>query len=515
MDAVYQFLWLPFFIAGALMLAIGVYSWLRKDVPGAGTLAAICLFSAWWSACEGLLYFGFSRDSNILITQIQYLGMVWVAPLMLIFVFSLFAQGEWNRLRIYAAWLAIPTVVLILAWTNGYHGLIWSGFWDIQFNGLTMLGLKHGPAFWAYAAYTYFCLGLVTVFLVRWILYSASIFKAQALIILAAMGCTWLGNAVYLLGLSPIRNVDTTPLAFTLTAAIMAYGFFQHRLLDVAPVAKAAVFDSMLDGVIVLDGQDRVIDINPAGEKILEASRHEVVGRMSWEVFAAEPEIIEILCGRDLNREITLPCGGENLTYDLSLSTLRGRRNRTLGRLMVWRDISRRKELEIKLQLLATTDDLTGAANRRSFLEQGAIQVSRSRRYDHPLSVLALDLDKFKKVNDTFGHHIGDRVLAHFAALVRNNQREGDIFGRLGGEEFALLLPATGIQSAIFAAERLRRAAEHSLLDTEEGPVRVTVSIGVAGLKGWDQSLDDVLKRADLALYQAKDEGRNRVVSME
>lgn len=168
------------------------------------------------------------------------------------------------------------------------------------------------------------------------------------------------------------------------------------------------------------------------------------------------------------------------------------------------------------MRKLAITDELTGVANRRHLMEVGAQEVARARRYQRPLSVLMVDIDHFKTVNDRWGHATGDRVIQMMARLLCAAIRQQDSGGRLGGEEFAAVLPETGLAGALTLAERLRaRIAE--CLDAHDDfgmPVRFTVSIGVASLMPDDISLDMVLQRADKALYLAKSSGRNRVEVM-
>lgn len=178
----------------------------------------------------------------------------------------------------------------------------------------------------------------------------------------------------------------------------------------------------------------------------------------------------------------------------------------------VFSDITDRKALEDELRRLATVDTLTGARNRRSFFLQGEVEVGRARRHGRPLAAVMLDLDRFKTVNDRFGHAVGDEVLRAFGELCRATLRAEDIFGRIGGEEFVALLPEVESEAATVVAERLREEVEGMVIEAAGGPLAVTVSAGVTGLAGEDGSLDDLLKRADGALYEAKRAGRNRVV---
>ena len=157
------------------------------------------------------------------------------------------------------------------------------------------------------------------------------------------------------------------------------------------------------------------------------------------------------------------------------------------------------------------TDSLTGALNRRAFLEAGEDVFRRSVRYRHPLSVLAIDVDHFKRINDTFGHPIGDEVLIDLVSRIGENLRETDVFGRFGGEEFVVLLSEADEQRAIEVADRLLsviRAADR--VSMEGTPVRYTISIGIASAGEGGLGLNDVIHAADRALYNAKNAGRDR-----
>lgn len=175
------------------------------------------------------------------------------------------------------------------------------------------------------------------------------------------------------------------------------------------------------------------------------------------------------------------------------------------------RDISERKAMEDELRLLSTHDDLTGSYNRRYFIGEVEREMERARRYGTALSLLVLDIDLFKTVNDTFGHPTGDTVLQQFAALCRNTLRKSDVFARMGGEEFAALMPETDRSRAAQFCERLRARVEGSIFHDEEkvNAVRITVSIGATTLQQDDRDFGHLYARTDNALYLAKSAGRN------
>ncbi|PTN38899.1 PAS domain S-box protein [Desulfonatronum sp. SC1] len=172
-------------------------------------------------------------------------------------------------------------------------------------------------------------------------------------------------------------------------------------------------------------------------------------------------------------------------------------------------DITMRKKAEDQMRLMSTTDDLTGLWNRRHFMQALGREVDRAIRYGHFFSVLLMDIDHFKRVNDKYGHDVGDQALRHFSATIQKGLRQVDILGRLGGEEFGIILPQTDLDGAFSIAERLRKKLERSPLCINESSVSITVSIGLAAWN-MDTSMDEILKMADDALYHAKNCGRNQ-----
>lgn len=187
-------------------------------------------------------------------------------------------------------------------------------------------------------------------------------------------------------------------------------------------------------------------------------------------------------------------------------------------------DISELKQTEYELREAldelhhaANTDPLTLIANRRHFFEYAGVELARAQRYGHPLTLMMLDIDYFKQINDNHGHHAGDQVLKFFAGFYRNNLRKIDFIARFGGEEFVVILPETGISEALLLAERLRRqlAEEPIFTMPEDKQLHITVSTGISQYEGSGDSIQTLLSRADDALYRAKQLGRNRCEAAE
>jgi diguanylate cyclase (GGDEF)-like protein len=171
------------------------------------------------------------------------------------------------------------------------------------------------------------------------------------------------------------------------------------------------------------------------------------------------------------------------------------------------------KKALVELETLATTDSLTGISNRRHLLTLAEREFQRAQRYRHPFSILMLDIDHFKSINDTYGHATGDEALKLMADVTRNALRQVDIFGRFGGEEFVVFLPETPLPDAVTVADRIREAIASVSVAMDDAAIRMTVSIGVATYQTEEPNLDTLLMRADKALYEAKQRGRDRVVA--
>jgi diguanylate cyclase (GGDEF)-like protein len=175
-------------------------------------------------------------------------------------------------------------------------------------------------------------------------------------------------------------------------------------------------------------------------------------------------------------------------------------------------DITEQKELQSRLEKLANTDDLTGCTSRRHFMERAETELLRVRRYGREMSMLMLDLDHFKNINDQYGHEVGDTALRIFVQVCQKLLRDVDVMGRLGGEEFAIMLPETSSAQAIKVAERACQAVAAAEVSVQNAPpVHFTTSIGVASLAAGDLRVDALLNRADRALYKAKEAGRNQI----
>lgn len=279
------------------------------------------------------------------------------------------------------------------------------------------------------------------------------------------------------------------------------------------------------DAILTTDENLNVTLFNPAAERLFGYTSEMIVGRPLLLLIPEHRRTVHAdhiaefshspVSTRQMSDRIEvtgLTFDGREFPAEVSIAKLHHPRGMLYT--AVVRDISERRRVEAELRRMATTDPLTGLWNRRRFLELAEAELSRLRRYGRPVTMLMLDIDHFKSINDSFGHAAGDEALCRLVELCQEELRETDHLGRMGGEEFAIALPETGISEALEVAERLRgRVAGVDLRLSGDTPLYMTVSIGVAACLDSDMSVDRVLDRADRALYEAKEAGRNRVVA--
>ena len=293
-----------------------------------------------------------------------------------------------------------------------------------------------------------------------------------------------------------------------------------------------AIIEQSTEGIVLVDERGLVMEWNGANEAITGLPRSEAVGRPVWEVqFGLMTETSRAKTSVESMRAVVLdmPAAGRTRSQSSNVHPIRtvpGRlkyvtehafliRTDTGFRMGIFfHDSTEHRRLEERLRQQAITDELTGAYNRRHFVQLAHAELRRAQRSGHPASVALVDLDRFKHVNDRYGHAAGDRVLSSFTRICREEIRqEIDVFARFGGDEFVILFPETDPERARSIMERIRATLSERPFDFDGTSFALTMSVGIAssGPESGSESVDAILARADKALYGAKEGGRNRV----
>ena len=497
----------PLFTAALVSAALGVLAWRNRSLPTAAAFAAIMGASAWWSFFYALYQAGATLWQKQLFAAVLQAGAIAMPLTWLVFAARYTHREAWVARRRLALLFAVPLFTFALVLTNGAHGWFWSRFDLVERSGRAVVDSANGWGFWLHVGYSWVVMSAAVLMLVVEVARSTRMYRGQAAALLLGALVPWIGNILHI---SRIVRAPANPMPFlfTLSGVFFAWAVFRYRLLDVLPVARERVIDEMGDGVVVVDREGRLVDLNPAARRILKVGGAAVVGRRADEVIGAWARLPASTEGGEPALVETDDGGAARKSYDVRVTPFHDRGGVDAGRVVVLRDVTERARMEERLRRSAFYDPLTGLANRALFQDRIGASVERARRGRHPFALLFLDLDRFKVVNDSLGHHVGDELLVAIARRLESCVRPGDTVARLGGDEFAVLLEEVrGQDEAVQVAERIRGVVGLPV-DLAGHDVVPSVSIGVVMGAELDARAEALLRYADVAMYRAKAAGR-------
>ena len=507
-------LWL-FIIATVILLILVIATWKYR---GTNTGKAFQLLSL--SAIIWLVGFSFETAANtlplkIIFANLQFIGIASIPGIWLYLTISF--QGKTRPLSFWLMLAVIPILSNLLIWTNPYH------HW---FRGTPTLDTSSAPfsilvndyQFWFYsihAPYGYLVILAALHMLARGISAMQPIYRMQMYILVTALVLPVLTDVLYVFGISPINYYNITPAVFSVSAAILALGLFRYQFLNIRPMAHELIIQHLQDGVIVLDHRNRIVDFNPAARKLAELDEA-MIGKTPAELESKVLQFIGHAVGTEQKlSEFQNP--DEHKPYlDIQVTRIKTPTGQFVGHTVSLRDITERVELFQKVQYNATIDDMTGALNRKQFYELCLQQVQQLRSLPNfDLTIILFDLDGFKRINDRYGHNVGDKALKLVAKKIRSTLRPTDIFGRIGGDEFAVIFTGADSHNAMQTAERLRSGIEKLRLSDKKQRVKLTSSFGLytaSNQTGKLPGLEEIINLADQAMYKAKRSGGNQIV---
>jgi PAS domain S-box-containing protein len=338
---------IPLVVAASISFVLALYIWRHRHAPGTFFFLLILLSIAEWTVSYIFQLVNTEAESIIFWSKMKYFGIAFLPFSWLSFISQYTGREKVVRPRYTVLFLIEPLITILLVWTNEFHGLIWS---NLKFNTIGPMVVRissYGVWFWFHSIYSYVLFLIGTFLLSRKVLHQSSLPSGQAFIILLALFCPWLGNALYISRLNPFPGLDWTPFGFSITALCITFGVLRYRLFDITPIAYDTVFKSMDDAVIVLDELNRVVDLNPAARQVIGQSRREWFGRPAIEVLSQWRDLVEeYRNANNLNSEIIVKIRGVEHFLDLRISPLIGKGNQFQGRIVVLRDITDRKKIQ-------------------------------------------------------------------------------------------------------------------------------------------------------------------------
>lgn len=494
------------YAASAAIFAIIVYSIIRQK----SHLARYFFFSA---VCSFLYVFGYASElGSRSLEQIrfwltfEYFGLSFIGTFWFLLSWKLWYSHN-PRFRMSLLVFFIPAVTLMLVATQEYQGFFYKSLSLAESAGHYLVVIDRGPWYWVQSIFqlTIIMLSLILQ-LQSWRRYGGSYANDSFWMLLGTLNLIpWI--VIYQLGLSP-HGIDLGPFGIAISTFFIAVAVFRYGALTSEEVLLYSIFASIEDAVVILDREGRISDFNTAAQKIFPWLNANRVGKPVSE--AADAPLFAPSHKGKIEKIVDI-AGSKRFYQGKFTQIYEGRW--ALGKIYFFRDITESRILMKRLRMLASYDTLTSLYNRRRFLERAEKLLEGARRKSESVSILMIDVDHFKSVNDHFGHTVGDRILAAVGRVIWRRSLEFGFAGRYGGEEFVVILENVDKARASEIAEGIRQSIEGIAIENRMMPVRVTVSIGVSACDGQscDYNIDALLIDADRALYQAKNRGRNRV----
>ncbi len=604
-------------VAAIISTSVAMIAWQRRTSLGAKSLTLLMSSAMLWSLTYAIRWLAQEESAQLFWLDATYFGVVIAPTTFLILAWDYTDSVHVLRSRVRISLTIIPILTILILWTDRWHGLFYNGLrtGDAILNG--------GVWFWIFIIYTYLILLLASILIFRKIIQEKRFFQVQASLLLAGMLLPWLGNIISMLGFSPFPGLDLTPFLFTASGILFMFALFRFGLLDIVPIAHSRLMEGLLDGVIVLDKANRIVDFNPTAQKIFDFSANmvgrpiHIVSSQNQNLSIVEEHLhvekAEIKIQIDLeyefemrtlplldkenkpsgklitlhdiseyrrtqellrrseeqyrllfenavesilvvqNRKIVfcnpitceltgylmeeiinddfvkliypddIPLVLENYRRRISGDEISGRYQfrlvrkdlsyrwvETSGIRIEWKgefatlhflmDVTERKKAEVALEFRSTHDILTGLFNRQYF-EHEIDKLQESRKL--PVSIVVMDMNGLKEINDTQGHAAGDEQLRISAQVIRNAFRPEDMMARIGGDEFVILLPETNASNTLKVIERIQHVIqEYNHQNPHENPLSFAIGFSTNEAT---MNLRDVLRNADHDMYVQKE----------
>ncbi len=441
--------------------------------------------------------------ANIQFFGIVFLPLAWLA-------LTLLTTGKTIQTLKSYMWVCIPSILTIaIIWADPYHHLFRGTPSLLTTNvPFPILQNDYGLYFYAvHAPYNYILFAVAFFILLKFYKNAPAIYRRQTFILMLSVIIPLFIDLLYVINITPIPYFNFTCIFFSLSGIFLNFSIENNYFLDIRPLAFEIAIKAMDVGLIVIDSANRITYLNPAIETITGVSNHQNIGKDAPKTF---PELAHLFNSDIKKGEITLTQNQFEYNYEIQRSYIQQKNNQIVGEIITLHDITEKTKLLKMTERLALTDTLTNALNRRALILQGEQEIQRAIRYQRELSIILLDVDNFKYINDNHGHLGGDKVLKEIVENIQKIIRQSDYIFRYGGDEFVILLIETDLDQAHQTAERIRnQVAQITPNQNQPTPTAVSISLGITQLLPQD-TLESFIQRADQALYQSKSAGKNQ-----
>ena len=406
--------------------------------------------------------------------------------------------------------LLLPVAVTVILWTVKFHHLI---YWDFSYCASLAPHLKFKPVplYFLFHSYPIICMFLSLGILLYRVKTWGKQYRKQLSILLICLLIPLMAESFYFITvIANVCHIYLTPYSMALMSLCLYLGVVRFNIFEMISMATISAMDYIREGFVLVDDGNNYLFSNPAAAKMLPGITKLLKGELVSSAKGWPAELKDVKAG-----SVEFSSSDKVIKYfRASVSFVFTHSQILIAKIIIFGDATDSVMLMKKLESAAYIDALTGLYNRKHFFELAAVDIERALRLNQSVFTAMLDLDFFKRVNDTYGHPAGDLVLKKAGEIIRQTIRSYDLLGRYGGEEFTLMITNLDQKTARHLMERIRENMEHNITNYNGQEIIITCSIGLAKLLG-TETLEDSIKKADMALYAAKRAGRNQVKFFE
>ncbi|MEM8501528.1 MAG: histidine kinase N-terminal 7TM domain-containing protein [Cyanobacteria bacterium P01_D01_bin.1] len=526
-------------IATCLSGSISLYAWQRREVNGSREFALFSASISIWCFFAVFEQLSSTELQQVTFGRAQYLGIPALPVFWFLFTLRHTEHDGWLSRSVLKAFSVIPLLSVLLASTDHWHGWIWESV-RFQSQPFPKLIISHGWWFNSVMIPHTYVLILSGIGVLLSAAFTGSrLRRQQTLMLVSAILFTFFVNIVYLIADITLYGLDPTPIGFAVTTLFIQFGLFHTKFLEVAPISYKTAFLNTTDALILLDRRRRIVDLNPSAliesqrtrssisaigqpfdhvfpdyrrlfEKIdnkaieltevLKFSRPSVDSPSAPSVDSLSAQPVNSLNAPSANSLNAQPQAVYRQVKVRSILTADGRQG---GWVIIIRDVTLEKQQQAQLEKLAYVDNLTGLSNRRQLELKAEELLACDRVHYVSIALLYIDLNRFKLINDSYGHDVGDAVLQHVARCLTRSVRKGDMVVRLGGDEFVAVLYAADAGVALEVRSRLVDMLNQTV-SLAGHQLTLSASVGAAYYPEDGSTLSSLLRQADQNMYRDK-----------
>ena len=484
---------------------IFIIAYFSEKTPGRKPFVFLMGMAMIWTFGYAMELSVSSNQDKLFWLNIQQIG-IYLSPFAWLFLSIEHLKSRISlKKKFFMPLLVIPFSHIFLNFTNDYHNLLRKEIIFENVNSIIRVKTETSIIFSIFIGFYYLLLLISLINFLRAIKKRKGFYRIQSFILLVSLIIPYIFNIIDFFNINPFYPYSPTALTFIPSGVLIMYALFKHNLFKITPIAHEKIIKNMDVGVVVTNNKFEIIDYNPfmtnefkykenfIGKK-LENKDPTLFKKLIEFTEEDEEQNLEFQKYKDLSKH-----------YRLKISSL----NEDKGYIIIVYDITSQKILEEELFFKATKDFLTKTSNRYEYFGQSEKEFEISKKDEKNLSVIMIDIDDFKEINDKYGHSAGDYVLESFSILVKSLLPQNSIFGRLGGEEFSIVLTNYDIEESKLIAEKVRTKIENNPVNFMGEKINYTISLGISSINENMKTFDQLLKSSDDALYRAKNMGKN------